>query len=56
MGKACVPMGRSHLVPSTLEAVHGELNRVITQYSTVALSKAFVVVTKDGHRFRTLAA
>ncbi|WP_035994664.1 DUF5615 family PIN-like protein [Leptolyngbya sp. KIOST-1] len=44
------------MVPSTLEAVHGELKRVIAQYSTVALSKAFVVVTKDGHRFRTLAA
>lgn len=42
------------LVPSTLDTVHQELNRVITQYPMPALQRAFVVVTKDGHRFRTL--
>lgn len=30
-----------HMVPSTLESVHRELSRVITQYSMAALSKAF---------------
>jgi len=42
------------MVPSTLDAVHHEFNRVITQYSMSALRSAFVVVTKDGHRFRTV--
>ncbi|MFH7243641.1 MAG: DUF5615 family PIN-like protein [Spirulina sp.] len=42
------------MVPSTMDAVHRELSRVITQYSMEALQKAFVVVTKDGHRFRLL--
>jgi predicted nuclease of predicted toxin-antitoxin system len=42
------------MVPSTLDAVHQELSRVLTQYSMEALQKAFVVVTKDGHRFRLL--
>ncbi len=43
------------ILPTTLEAVHGELGRVIAQYSAAELSKAFVVVNKDGHRFRKLA-
>lgn len=43
------------MLPTTLEAVHAELCRVIVQHSATELSKAFVVVNKDGHRFRKLA-
>lgn len=43
------------ILPTTLEAVHTELCRVIDQYSTAEISKAFVVINKDGHRFRKLA-
>jgi hypothetical protein len=42
------------IVPATLADVHDELNRVIMTYSEAALSKAFVVVSKGGHRFRAL--
>jgi predicted nuclease of predicted toxin-antitoxin system len=40
--------------PATLASVHAELSRVISRYSQDQLSQAFVVVTKDGHRFRQL--
>lgn len=42
------------ILPATLADVHAELNRVIVTYSEEALSKAFVVVTQGGHRFRAL--
>lgn len=42
------------IVPIALADVHAELNRVIMTYSEEALSKAFVVVSKGGHRFRAL--
>ena len=42
------------ILPATLADVHTELNRVITTYSEEALSKAFVVVSQGGHRFRPL--
>jgi predicted nuclease of predicted toxin-antitoxin system len=40
------------ILPTTLAAVHAELGRVTAQYSAAELSKAFVVVSNDGHRFR----
>jgi predicted nuclease of predicted toxin-antitoxin system len=40
--------------PVTLASVHAELSRVMSRYSEEQLSQAFVVVTKDGHRFRQL--
>ncbi|PSN18277.1 hypothetical protein C7271_13390 [filamentous cyanobacterium CCP5] len=43
------------ILPKTLTAVHAELNRVIARYSEADLAKAFVVVSKDGHRFRRLS-
>jgi predicted nuclease of predicted toxin-antitoxin system len=42
------------ILPTTLADVHAELNRVIATYSEDALSKAFVVVSQGGHRFRAL--
>ena len=42
------------ILPATLTDVHAELNRVITTYSEEALSRAFVVVSQGGHRFRAL--
>lgn len=42
------------ILPTTLADVHDELNRVITTYSEEALSRAFVVISKGGHRFRAL--
>ena len=41
-------------VPSTLRAVHGQLERVLETYPEEALSAAFVVVEPDGHRLRRL--
>ncbi len=41
--------------PSTIEATHKELERVLTSYSEAALKNAFVVVEPGRHRFRRLS-
>lgn len=40
------------MLPSTLEAVHQEMQRVLETYSETELSEAFVVVEKNRHRIR----
>ncbi|MEZ4727160.1 MAG: DUF5615 family PIN-like protein [Caldilineaceae bacterium] len=40
------------ILPSTQQAVHRELARVLTQYAPAALASAFVVIEANGHRFR----
>lgn len=40
------------VLPSTLEAVHAELGRVLSLYSEAALLGAFVVVEPGRHRVR----
>lgn len=40
------------VLPSTVNAVHNELVRILQTYSEVELAGAFVVVEPDGHRFR----
>lgn len=40
------------MLPTTLNEVHKELIRVLETYSETDLSKAFVVVEPNGHRFR----
>ena len=40
------------VLPTIVHAVHGELARIINHYSEAELSRAFVVVEVDGHRFR----
>jgi predicted nuclease of predicted toxin-antitoxin system len=40
------------ILPSTQQAVHRELARVLAQYSTEELLSAFVVIEANGHRFR----
>ena len=42
------------ILPSTVQAVHEELTRVIQRYSAQELSTAFVVVEADKHRFRKI--
>ena len=42
------------ILPSTANAVHQELMRVIEKYSAKELSGAFVVVEANGHRFRKI--
>ncbi len=42
------------ILPSTLEAVHRELKRVLEQYGEDDLKRAFVVVEAGGHRIRRL--
>jgi predicted nuclease of predicted toxin-antitoxin system len=42
------------ILPSTQEAVHAELERVLTTYPEEELSRAFVVVGPGGHRIRRL--
>ncbi len=42
------------ILPSTLNAVHAEMGRVLMQYSETELAHAFVVITPDGHRLRRL--
>jgi predicted nuclease of predicted toxin-antitoxin system len=41
--------------PSTVHAVHEELERVLQSYTEEELQKAFVVVEPGRHRFRRLA-
>lgn len=43
------------ILPSTQNAVHNELERVLKTYSEAELRKAFVVIEADGHRFRRLS-
>jgi predicted nuclease of predicted toxin-antitoxin system len=40
------------ILPSSLKAVHAELERVLSNYTEAELKKAFVVVEAGGHRFR----
>ena len=40
--------------PSTQNAVHHQLERVLTIYSSEELAKAFIVIEPDGHRIRKL--
>jgi len=40
------------ILPSTQNAVHAELERVLSAYSEEELKKAFVVIEPGGHRFR----
>lgn len=40
------------VLPSTVNAVHNELVRILQTYSEVELAGAFVVVEPDRHRFR----
>lgn len=42
------------ILPSTQNAVHNELERVLRTYSEDELKKAFVVIEPDGYRFRRL--
>lgn len=42
------------VLPSTLDAVHRELARVLTLYDQQELERAFVVVEPDRHRIRRL--
>jgi predicted nuclease of predicted toxin-antitoxin system len=42
------------IFPTTLNVVHSELAHIIQIYSEVELSRGFVVVEPDGHRFRQL--
>ncbi len=42
------------ILPSTQNAVHNELKRVLKTYHEDELAKAFVVIEPDGHRFRRL--
>ena len=41
-------------LPSTQNAAHSELERVLTTYPEEELKKAFVVIEPDGHRIRRL--
>ena len=43
------------ILPSTASTVHDELMRVIHKYSYQELSKAFVVVEVNGHRYRNIS-
>jgi predicted nuclease of predicted toxin-antitoxin system len=42
------------MLPSTQNAIHKELERVLTSYSEEELRKAFLVIEPDGHRIRRL--
>jgi len=44
------------MVPSTLGAVHAELERVLDRYSETTLLHAFVVVEPARHRLRRLSS
>jgi predicted nuclease of predicted toxin-antitoxin system len=43
------------ILPSTQNAVHDELQRVLGSYSESELTKAFVVIEPGGHRLRRLS-
>jgi predicted nuclease of predicted toxin-antitoxin system len=44
------------VLPSTLDSVHAELQRVLSLYAELELGRSFVVVEPDGHRIRRLPA
>ena len=44
------------VLPSTLNSVHAELNRVLARYTDDELSQAFVVIEAGGHRIRRLTS
>ena len=44
------------ILPSTQNAVHAELERLLTMYSEPELQKSFVVVEPGRHRIRKLAS
>ena len=44
------------ILPSTQNAVHQELARVLTTYTEEELKKAFVVIEPGGHRLRKLTS
>ena len=44
------------MVPSTFEAVHQELEKILKKYSEAQLKKAFVVIDSKKHRFRRISA
>jgi predicted nuclease of predicted toxin-antitoxin system len=43
-----------HILPSTQNVVHAELQRVLTSHTETELIQAFVVVEPRGHRIRHL--
>jgi predicted nuclease of predicted toxin-antitoxin system len=43
------------ILPSTVQAVHEELARVLRDYSEEELKKAFVVIEAGRHRFRKVS-
>ena len=43
------------MLPSNMNLVHNELERVLVSYSSEELSKAFVVVETKGHRIRRVS-
>ena len=42
------------MLPSTMEAVHIEMKKVLETYSETELTKAFVVVEENRHRIRRI--
>jgi predicted nuclease of predicted toxin-antitoxin system len=42
------------ILPSTLDAVHSELERVLNSYDEQAMMSAFIVVEPKRHRFRKI--
>ncbi len=44
------------ILPSTVNAVHNQLELVLQTYSEAELAGAFVVVESDKHRFRKLSS
>lgn len=40
------------ILPTTINAVHSELARIMKIYSEIELAGAFIVVEPDGYRFR----
>lgn len=42
------------ILPSTQNAVHNELERVLRTHAEEDLARAFVVIEPDGHRIRRL--
>lgn len=44
------------MLPTTQNAIHKELERVLSSYSEEELRKAFLVIEPDGHRIRRLAS
>lgn len=43
------------ILPSTADAIHRQLAKVLQTYSEEELKRAFVVVEPDGHRMRRLS-